>query len=153
MICDNLYSTHCPGDNLGNVVDEYSKTPAIFKTPVAGDHTPLQQRPVLNGCRSPKVRHLLLCVEEDDGPCKAPRCAPATPTSPLQPCTPELFLLLHPKGVEFTSPQDSRCPWSSRQTEKHGSFSTASSRWARAVTTTSRKWLETCKFAWEGVVK
>lgn len=133
----NPYPTHYPGDNLGNVVDEYSKTPAGV-----GDHAPLQRCPALNGCRSPKVHHPHPYRAED--PCRAPQCAPATPTSPFQPCTPELFLLLHPKAAGATSPQDSRCPCSSWQAEKHGSFSTASSRRARAVLTTSRKCLETC---------
>lgn len=65
MFCDNLYSAHCPGDNLGNVVDEYSKTPAV-----AGDRAPLQQRPVLNGCRSPKVHHPPPHRAEDDLPAR-----------------------------------------------------------------------------------
>lgn len=65
MICDDLYSTHCPGDNLGNVVDEYSKTPAVV-----GDHTPLQQCPVLNGCRSPKVHLPPPHRAEDDLPAR-----------------------------------------------------------------------------------
>lgn len=53
MICDNCYPTHCPGDNLGNVADEYSKTyPAVV-----GDHAPLQWWPALNDCKSPKVHN------------------------------------------------------------------------------------------------
>lgn len=37
MTCDNPCPTHCPGDNLGNVADEYSRT----QPAVVGDHTPL----------------------------------------------------------------------------------------------------------------
>lgn len=63
MICDNPYPTHCPGDNSGDVVDEYSKIPAAV-----GDHTPLRQRLALNGCRNPKVHNRHQHRAEDDLP-------------------------------------------------------------------------------------
>lgn len=129
MICDNPYLTHYPGYNLDNVLDEYSKTPAV------GDHAPFAPAwPALNGCRSPKVYHPHPHRAED--PCRTPQSAPATPTAPLQSFMPELFLLLHPKGAGVTSPQDCR----SWQAEKHGSSSAASSTQARAVPLAGNAW-------------
>lgn len=63
MICDNPCPTHCLGDNLGNVADEYSKTPAVV-----GDHAPLQWWPALNVCRCPKDHHPHPHRAEDDLP-------------------------------------------------------------------------------------
>lgn len=96
MICDNPFPTYCPGDNLGNLADEYSKTyPAVV-----GDPAPLQWWPVLNDCRSPKVHNPHLHRAEDD----LPAGHHSVPQQPLYPLSSLAHLSFSyasiPKGLE-----------------------------------------------------
>lgn len=70
-------------------------------------------------------------------PCRAPRCAPAAPTHPLQP---ELVLPLHPQtGAGATSPQASRSPCSSWRAEKRGSSSSCLNQGCKSCTHRQQK--------------
>lgn len=135
MICDNSYPTHYPGDNLGNVADEYSKTPAVV-----GDHT-LQWWPALNGCRSPKVHYPHLHRAEDDLPAgyhSVPQKLLHRLSSPAHLSFSYAFI---PKGLEshYHRTPDALAVlagWEARL------FLCCLKQQARAVTTTGKKMLE-----------